>query len=285
MTALNDLIVDFEVAGTTDYSDALAIAAALEEAYASVFAGFEPLRGRRLQVKPPRVPGETPSGPQATFSVLYPDRSPAVVAFVEPLAPPRGRPRMRLKHRDSDPRLLGDRGARASLIPHELAHALHFAFMPLRWRMWIEARYAAWIAGQVARGGDARHDVLLRTSPLVAWLEAFGVFAERFWMFRQRHPDLSGEELHSAFLAHEYRAVQQWTLPSSPQDNSARPDVDVEGVVYRLVFVEYARRTSLATAVNLYLRSGTRGVRSYAGFAAALSSAPVTPLPFSPPPA
>lgn len=191
---------------------------------------------------------------------------------------------MRLKHRDSDPRLLGDHGAPASLVPHELAHALHFAFMPLRWRVWIEARYAAWIAGQVVRGGDARHDVLLRTSPLVAWLEAFGVFAERFWLFGQRHPNLSGKARDEAFVEHESRYVQQWQLPGGPPKPSPRPDVDIEGVVYRLVFVEYAQRTSLATAVNLYLRSGERGIRSYAGFAAALSSAPVAPPPVVPPP-
>lgn len=279
MTAVNDLIVAFDVAGASDYPDALAIAAALEGAYGSVFARFEPMRGRQLTVLPPRIVGEGSSGPPPTFSVLYPDRSPAVVSFVEPSAPPRGRPRMRLKHRDTDPRLLGDRGAAGSLIPHELAHALHFSFMPLRWRMWIEARYAAWIAGQVARGGDARHDVLLRTSPLVAWLEAFGVFAERFWLFRRRHPQLSGEALDVAFLDHESKVVEQWQLPGDAPRRSSRPDVDIEGLVYRLVFVEYAKRTSLPTAVNLYLRSGGLGVRSYAGFAAALSSAPVAPPP------
>lgn len=184
---------------------------------------------------------------------------------------------MRLKHRDSDPRLLGDNGVMASLIPHELAHAVHFALMPVRWRLWIEARYAAWIASQVARGGDARHDVHVRTSPLVAWLEAFGVFAERFWMFRQRHGHLRGDALDAAFLAHEARVVANWHVPGMRRPPSPAADVDIEGAVYRLVFVEYAQRTSLPTAVNLYLRSGTRGVRSYAGFAAALSSAPVSP--------
>lgn len=272
----NDLTVDFDVADTADYSDALAIATALESAYNSVFARFEPLRGRRLLVAPPRLLSEESARPRASFSVLYPDRSPAVVSFVEPSAPPRGQPRMRLKHRDTEARLLGDGGAAASLIPHELAHALHFTLMPVRWRLWIEVRYAAWIAGQVARGGDARHDVHLPTSPLVAWLEAFGIFAERFWSFSLRNTHLDDNSLQAAFLADESGAVADWRLPSKAQ-TGASSDVDVEGAVYRLVFVEYARRTSLATAVNLYLRSGSHGVSSYAGFAAALSSAPVSP--------
>lgn len=277
MTAVNDLGVNLDVAEAVDYADALAIAAALESAYTSVFARFAPLRGRTLSVAPPRLSGERTDGSRrAAFSVLYPDRSPAVVSFVEPSAPPLGRPRMRLKHRSADPRLLGEGGARASLIPHELAHALHFTLMPRRWRMWIEFRYAAWIAGQVARGGDARHDVHLPTSPLVAWLEAFGVFAERFWWFQQRHPDLAGIAVEEAFVEHESQAVADWRMPSGSARRETS-DIDVEGVVYRLVFVEYARRTSLATAVNLYLRSGNLGVRSYAGFAAALSSAPISP--------
>lgn len=272
---VNHLTVGFDVADAADFADALAIASMLESAYTSVFARFEPLRGRRLSVAAPRLPGDAAGQTNASFSVLYPDRSPAVVSYVEPAAPPRGQPRMRLKHRDSDPRLLGDGGVLPSLIPHELAHALHFALMPLRWRVWIELRYAAWIAGQVARGGDARHDVHRRTSPLVAWLEAFGVFAERFWSFQSRHPHLTGDFLDEAFLEHEAGAVAGWRLPTDT--GRLRADVDVEGVVYRLVFVEYARRTSLATAVSLYLRSGWRGVRSYAGFSAALSSAPVSP--------
>lgn len=274
---MTDLIVAFDVAEAADLADALAIAAALESAYASVFARFDPHQGRRLTVAPPRLLGDGSGPRKPDFSVLYPDRSPAVVSFVEPSAPPRGIPRMRLKHRESDPRLLGDLGAPASLVPHELAHALHFAAMPLRWRLWIEARYATWIAGQVARGGDARHDVHIRTSPLVAWLEAFGVFAERFWLFRQRHRDLADTALDEAFLDHEAQVVARWRATTTTPGGSPRADVDVEGVVYRLVFVEYAQRTSLATAVNLYLRSGARGVRSYAGFAAALSSAPVVP--------
>lgn len=274
---MDDFTVAFDVADAAHYAEALAIAAAIESAYREVFARFTPLRGRGLSVAPPRLTSEGSGGSKASFSVLYPDRSPAVVSFVEPSAPPRGTPRMRLKHRDSDPRLLGDRGAPAILIPHELAHALHFALMPVRWRLWIEARYATWIAGQVARGGDARHNVHVRTSPLVAWLEAFGVFAERFWMFQSQHPHLQGDALDSAFVSHESSAVAHWRLAPDTRPSSPLRDVDVEGVVYRLVFVEYAQRTSLATAINLYLRSGSRGVRSYAGFVAALSSAPTSP--------
>lgn len=249
------------------WADLLAIAAAISEAFDTVFADFVPFRGRRLEICPPSGAPMPADG----ISVVYPDTSPAQVSWVEPSAPRRGAPKMRLKHRSSDPRLLGDGGAAATLIPHELAHALHFWLMPRRWRIWIETRYAGWIAGQLARGRDGGHSAEAVTSPLVAWLESFGLFAERYWRFAQHHRG-SATDTQQSFVEHE----MQLSPVTSPEARGDRQQHS-EGVVYRQVFVEYASRTSLATAVSLYLLSGTRGVTSYAGFASALANSPVPP--------
>lgn len=250
------------------WADALAVGAAIQDAFDTVFADFAPLQTATLDIRAPGRVGLATSG----ITVTYPDTSPAQVSWVEPSALPGGNPKMRLKHRSSDPRLLGDGGVPATLIPHELAHALHFWLMPRRWRLWVEARYAGWIAGQLARGSDASHSADVPTSPLVAWLEAFGMFAERYWLFRQRH-QLPSAQAQSAFVESE--------LTHKPHTGTAAVSrwwpLNVEGAVYRKVFVEYASRTSLATAVSLYLLSGSRGISTYAGFASALSDSPAPP--------
>jgi hypothetical protein len=209
---------------------------------------------------------------QGTFahqaiSIAYPDRSPAKVAFVAPVSWPAGQPQIRLKAGD----LSSDGHPRPALLAHELAHASHFSLMPGGTRLKVAARYASWLAARVATGGDPSHAADRRTSPMVAWLEAFGLFAERFDIFaRYFGAGRSGPALHSAFLAEElaggprmttvvsgYRTVAAWAGEHNPLGSS---DPSVEGSVYSGVFLHRGSQRGLTRAVEDYLASARVGV-------------------------
>ena len=63
------------------------------------------------------------------IDAIYPDYSVALLSWVEPKRLADNFPLMHFKDRTSEGRLFGDQGARPTLIPHELAHALHFSFL------------------------------------------------------------------------------------------------------------------------------------------------------------
>ena len=204
-----------------------------------------------------------------TFTVVYPDRSPARMAFVAPLTVPRGEPQVRLKETD-----IGAAGQpRPALVAHELAHAAHFTLMPVRTRAAVAARYAGWLAARVVTGSDPTHSADRRTGPLVAWLEAFGLFAERFDIYARRFgAGRSGETLHEAFLAEEldggkrmatvlpnYCAVGSWATASDPLRSA---DACVEGSVYAGVFLHAGAQRGLTRAVSDYLASAPARVTS-----------------------
>lgn len=220
------------------------------------------------------------SATRGGIDVVFPDRSPAQLSYVEPAAPPFGMPRLRLRPHDAPvPGRIG-----SPIIAHELAHAVHFALMPVRTRAWVESRYLAWLAGKVALRRDPTHDTLRRTSPLVAWLEALGLFAERYWLFRQAvAPGLRGPALERAFVRDEssdnpslarvqrgYQPVGQFLDPARPW--SAVP-VDIEGAVYAAVFLGLGRQSSLRTAVALYFASARRSTLGLPRFAADVARA------------
>lgn len=181
-------------------------------------------------------------------ALLYPDRSPARLPFVEPAAPPLGRPRIRLQRGNVDP---AGRPLDPAVLAHELAHALHFSLMPTRVRVTLESRYAAWIAARVATGQDPTHAAERRTTAFVAWLEAFGLFAERYDRFVTGGAggELSARQAH--FVATE---LTRW------QHLIDDPDPAVEGSVYATAILQPAQEASLATAVADYLGSARHGV-------------------------
>lgn len=219
--------------------------------------------------------GRWPSGP---VDVVYPDRSPARMSFVEPLAWPTGRPRMRLKA--DDPRVRGTGGWPAVVVPHELAHVVHFDAMPLQLRLRVEASYATWLAGRLVRGAPPEHHTAGTSSPLVAWLEAFGLLAERYWLFAQEHrrihrlpgashqgPQRLVHDLAAAFVHDELSDAPRLaaTTPGyvpvcelPPAGTAAA--ASTEGCVYRDVFLHPGARTSLGLAVADYLDASAGGI-------------------------
>ena len=213
--------------------------------------------------------------------VVYPDNSPATLAFVEPVSLTTGYPLIHIKHKSLDDRLFGVANAPtvdATLIPHELAHALYFALMPPATRASVEGQYLAWITSQLAGGLPPFHNTNIATTPFVAWIEALGLFSERFFFFAtRRNPPLTGVDLRQAFFRDElsaapllettgltgYRAVGKLNgntvVPALTGDN-------VEGAVYGAIFVDLARRRGLREAVGLYIGSSDNSVLSFDAF-------------------
>jgi hypothetical protein len=270
------LRVKIQIRDEADTADGLMLADGVVEIYREMFQRFAPFRTRDIVI----VERQTQRfGVSPHLTVLYPDRSPAVVSYVEPASPPYGTPRLRLKHRSTDTRIFGPGGTPGPLLAHELSHALHFSLMPVRRRMWIATRYLAWIGKEVVGGRPGTHNTFQRTSPFVAWLEAFGLFAERYWRFLSQNPDQTPEQTDKSFLAAESGSSYcRNDLVGTFGDEGFSPHcpgADVEGTVYGLVFVDLAMRVGLPIAVNLYLRSAGYGILDYDGFSSALAGSGV----------
>ncbi|MCB0914960.1 MAG: hypothetical protein H6525_07950 [Actinobacteria bacterium] len=203
--------------------------------------------------------------------VVVPDKSPARLAFVAPVSWPDGRPELRLQRTDAP----SGEWPRAGVIAHELAHAVHFRTMPLRTRLNIAARYSAWLASKVATGEAPTHAPAIATTPLVAWLEAFGMLGERFDAYaRALGSRVSAAELGPGFVDEELsggpRLSRQtpgyWPIDTIRPIGHGRIDLGVEGHVYASVFVHRGAEVGLQRAVADYLGSGAAGVTSYEQF-------------------
>lgn len=224
---------------------------------AACLAGYD----RGLRTLEPWSTLPDPSSPlgRRTVEVRYPDTTPARLPFVEPYAPPRGLPRIRITRTAVAHDLAGiDPG----MVAHELAHALHFAALPARRRAWVEGRYLAWLAARVATGRDPTHAPDRVTTPFVAWIEAFGLFAERFDAFVGTTPARPGGsgDVHAAFVAAE---LARATKPRAPGRQGA-----CEGDVYTEVFLRDSLRTSLDESVSGYVRASREGVFDVASYRA-----------------
>lgn len=226
------------------------------------------------------------------IEVVYPDQGLATLAYVEPRSLATGYPLIHIKDKRSDRRLFGapdpvldptDPGGAlgsvdASLIPHELSHALYFALMSDDLRGSVETQYLAWIVGRIGAGRPPYHGTSLKTTPFVAWIEALGLFAERFFFFSQRiAPSVTGVGLRQAFYRNELSAapllqttgfdeyLQAGAESSAGKVVAALQGEDVEGAVYGAVFNDLARH-GLARAVRLYLESSEARVLRFDDF-------------------
>jgi hypothetical protein len=271
--------------------------------YHTVFRQFSPFRNRNRGDFPFGQSGsiEATRNRLPRIEVVYPDNSLSILAFVEPVSVGTGFPLIHIKHKAFDPpgsngidrRLFGapdpvpdpsnpipaDIRVDATLIPHELAHALHFALMSEITRRSVETQYIAWITGRIAAGLPPFHNTAIATTPFVAWIESLGIFSERFFFFRNRlNPPLSGLGERRAFPLDELAAVpllQSTNLTGFSQvgqlDTAGNvvPDVtedNVEGAVYGAIFLDFARRVGLRNAVDQYLRSSDNNVLTFDDF-------------------
>jgi hypothetical protein len=196
------------------------------------------------------------------IEIKFPDNLPT---FVEPCSMSTTFPLIHLRESLD---LFGSGGAQPRLIPHELSHALQFAIVAPQHRVYLETHYLAWIMSELAAGRDGTHSLRQTTSPMIAYIEALGIFGERFFLFARDNPTLTGISLRQAFFRNELaddgiRTVNGRRVASLRSDGSVLPvfrGKDVEAAVYGALFVDLARRIGLREVVGLVMESAQDGV-------------------------
>jgi hypothetical protein len=208
------------------------------------------------------------------IELTYPDNFPSFLAFVEPSGLTNdGFPLAHIKHRTLDGRLFGEGDADgprhdASLLPHELGHVFHFSSLTANTRTQVEGEYLAFLAGQIP-SGNFTHNVNLVTSPVIAFIEAVGIFSERFFAFKKQvSPNLSGATLRRAFFRDELSTtpslpgvlIDRYRQVGSRDSNGVITPIvttgdNVEGSVYGAIYLDFASRVGLREAVELVLES------------------------------
>lgn len=224
------------------------------------------------------------------IEVSYPSQFPlGNLAFVEPRSQSTGYPLIHFREWSSDERLFGGDGSSPTLIPGELAHALHFSRFSTTNRQGIENDYVGWIASEIANGRSGTHAMAVRTSPRVAYIEAFDHFAGRFAEFvrqevqggdstllqqQEMTAQIRGNFLDSEVSGSPITGTSVATLNSSGNivPNPTFMGSDDEGSVYGCIFVDFARRVGLRSAVNSYLQSAASGVFSFGGYRSWIAS-------------
>jgi len=268
---------------------------------------FLPLTFFRSQPSP-----EFPLGRLATLratrdqarriDLSYPDNFPSALAFVEPKRALDNFPLMHLKDRGSDGRLFGEAGQAPTLIPHELAHALHFSFLTEAKRGTAQDKYLQFLATDVLAGGGGTHNFTMRTSPEVAYIEAGGFYSQLFWEFMRARqggtstlvtPEPITAAMQAEFVASEWQRLTVPRIPLLPalvfpgltpgsgtglarlklssrvERFLRRPTVtggDVEGAVYSAIFVDFARFVGLDFAASAYFRANALTFGQYREF-------------------
>jgi hypothetical protein len=230
------------------------------------------------------------------IEVSYPSGFPlGDLAFCEPKSSSTGFPLVHIRKRPGpgnpmgDGRLFGEPDnrppnsplpRRPTLIPAELAHGLHFSLFSSAGRQAIQNDYIGWIVTDIANGGGGTHGMGVRTSPRVAYIEALDHFSSRFAEFVRVQvqggsstllsPQPMTPQIRQDFLADELSstpvsspAVASLDAGGNIVPNPAFAGSDDEGSVYGCIFVDFARRVGLRTAVNAYLRSAASGATSF----------------------
>jgi len=216
--------------------------------------------------------------------VSYPSQFPmGSLAFAEPKSIATGYPLIHIRNRASDGRLFGEAGSLPTLIPSELSHALHFSLFSAARRQAIQNDYIGWIASDLANGGNGTHAMGRRTSPKVAYIEALDHFSSRFGVYvrqvvqggastlltqQDMTPQIRQEFYRRELSGAPVTGVAVATLDAQGRivPNAAFGGSDDEGSVYGCIFIDFARRVGLRTAVNAYLRSATSGVITFGDY-------------------
>ncbi len=202
----------------------------------------------------------------ATCEAAFPDRFPiAELSFVEPVGVFNSL--MPIAHIKKSTTLFGSATADPSLIPHEMGHVFHFAALRAATRAQYEAGYLGYLTTTAANGGNLFHGFSQKTSPLIAFIEAVGIFSARFFFFAKLvKPNLTGEDLRRAFFRDELsnnRSLPDVLVGDSPRagllaGGTVTPSVttdSVEGAIYGAIYLDFARRVGLREAVGLVLDS------------------------------
>lgn len=216
---------------------------------------------------------------QRRIELSFPSNIPVPsLSFTEPASAATGFPLLQIRSRASDGRLRGDGGMHPTLIPSEFAHGLHFSLFSQAVRNSLETDYLGFITTDIANGGDGTHSMGKRTTPMVAYVEALDNFSDRFSEFVRQviqggtvnrlRPVQPTVQMRQAFFARELDGTQVEGVSVGRLNAQGRivpsfQGTDDEGAVYGCIFVDFARRKGLRTAVNAYLRSASAGVRTF----------------------
>jgi len=264
----------------TEQADHYRILNSCLNAYDVVFRQFRPFSDAPL----PDFPLGRSSSLRITkdqrrrIEVSFPSQFPlGTLSFAEPKSIATSYP---LIHFRRDDRLFGTGSSRPTLIPAEMAHALHFSLFSDSNREKIQNDYIGWIASDFANGGEGKHNMGVRTSPKVAYIEALDHFSGRFSEFVRQVVSGGGQQEITAQIRRDFLNREVSNSPVIGVRDTGDPvatigsggnliphdllkGTDDEGSVYGCIFVDFARRVGLRTAVNAYLRSATTGAISF----------------------
>lgn len=119
----------------------------------------------------------------------------------------------------------------------------------------VEIDHAKWLIGEIIGHGRGHHGFNVQTTPMVAYLEAFGLFSYRFTRLIS-HAERDGAELYkdSVQAGLQRSGTSRIVQRTDPIEPALGRD-DVEGAVYVATFVHFASLVTLSTAVEAYYRS------------------------------
>lgn len=237
------------------------------------------------------------------IQIVYPDNLGQAAPFVEPTSLATGYPLLHLKNKsqaatdsqyNSYDRLFGLHESRPEIMPHELAHALHFAQLDDPRRTQVEIDYVKYLLGSIIRSGDASHGVNQHTTPMVAYIEAFGMFSERaiafveYWARNQNAEARKAgfdENLQKEFIKAECKNYQNdepyWLNIdplNTPKSQIAKQEgtsvtyrlpiytkANSEAAVYGAIFLDFASREdySIGRAVEAFYKSQALSFEEY----------------------
>lgn len=150
------------------------------------------------------------------IDLSYPDGFPSPLTFVEPKRLGDNFPLMHIKNHEDERRLFGEDGSKPTLIPGELAHALHFSHLSEAQRGTAQDKYIEFLVGDVLAGGPGTHDFTIRTTAEVAYIEAADWFGTGFNEFmRERQggtsslvtPEPITSEIRAEFVDSEWKRL------------------------------------------------------------------------------
>lgn len=180
--------------------------------------------------------------------VSFPDLFPSALDFVEPASVPTGAPLIHLKDRPMTA------SERSSVRRHELGHALHFAKLSVATRLEFETRYVQWLIENIT---EPFHCMGRRTDEVVAYVEAFGMFA-----------DLYSEMLASPTKHADFFQLARSILGNANNYCEAVPATgdDVEDQVFKVIFVDFADHPAVGLdyAVSRFVDCESTTLQEYA---------------------
>jgi hypothetical protein len=270
----NGHTLNVENTGHNDVLDHFRILAKCQDVYDTVWRQFRPYdHSDRGDFPLGRPSGDvkhvydTARHVQLNYPALLQSAIPAILTFVEPDASGNaGFPLMHIQSRSIEFRVFEEDATTHNvdpmIIPHEFGHAMHFSAVSSNTRANFEVQYIGFLATHAT---NAFHNVNKKTTPFVAFVEAVGIFSERFFFFKKLvRPELDGVALRQAFFEDEldHRTLQSRLhvyIPVGTRTNGvitpALQGNAVEGAVYGAIYLDFARRVGLRDAVGLVIDS------------------------------